>query len=291
MRITTAMSHRHVVADLQRAQERLAVAQRQVSSGQRIGKASDDPTGAERATRLRADLETNAAYRTAVDASQSWVSATGSAVQSLTDLVHRARELTVQAANGATTPAGRAAMQKEIDALAEQAKSTLNGAYDGHYLFSGTATDTAPYTAATGDTYQGDSGAVLRQIGPGVTVQVNVTGSAILGSLLPALRTLSTHLGANDTASLQTTDLQAMDAGLTTLTDALGQLGATANRLTAAGTRLDDLHDVTTVSLSATEDADLPQAITDLGAQQNALTSALHAGATLIQQSLLDFLR
>jgi flagellin-like hook-associated protein FlgL len=51
------------------------------------------------------------------------------------------------------------------------------------------------------------------------------------------------------------------------------------------------MHDVTAAFLSTTEDADLPQALTDLAAQQNALTAALHGGSTLIQQSLMDFLR
>lgn len=63
------------------------------------------------------------------------------------------------------------------------------------------------------------------------------------------------------------------------------------NRVDAAGLRLDDLHDVTKAFLSTTEDADLPQALVDLSAQQNALQSALRGGSTLIQQSLMDFLR
>jgi flagellar hook-associated protein 3 FlgL len=48
---------------------------------------------------------------------------------------------------------------------------------------------------------------------------------------------------------------------------------------------------VTTKLLSDTQDADLPQALTDLAAQQTALQSALRGGASLIQQSLMDFLR
>jgi flagellar hook-associated protein 3 FlgL len=131
----------------------------------------------------------------------------------------------------------------------------------------------------------------VRQIGPNVSVQVNVTGDDVLSGLLPALRTLSNHLASNDVASLQTSDLQALDAGMNTLADKHAQVGAITNRVDAAGRRLDDLHDVTTAFLSKTEDADLPQALTDLTAQQNALQSALRGGATLIQQSLMDFLR
>jgi flagellar hook-associated protein 3 FlgL len=293
MRITAGMSQRHVLADLRRVQERLADAQSRVSSGKQIEKPSDDPLGAERAVRLRGELETASAYSTAVDESKSWLDATDSALSSITDIVQTARELTVQAANGATTPAARQSIKVQIDALTEQLKTTLNGAYDGRYIFSGTATDTPPYdlTSATPDAYQGDANAVIRQIGPGVSVQVNVTADDVLSGLLPALRSISAHLASNDAASLQTTDLQALDTGLDTVADTRAQVGAVTNRVTAAGQRLADMHDVTTAFLSQTEDADLPQALTDLSAQQNALTAALHGGATLIQQSLMDFLR
>jgi flagellar hook-associated protein 3 FlgL len=291
MRVTTGMAQRHVLTDLRRVQERLASAQSQVSSGKRIEKPSDDPLGAERAMRLNDQLESTSAYRTAVDESRSWLDATDTALGSLGDIVQRARELTLQAANGATTPAGRQSIKLEIDQLAEQAKTALNGAFDGRHLFSGTATDTAPYSTATADAYQGDSAAVVRQIGPGVSVQVNVTGDDVLSGLLPTLRTLSAHLQANDVASLQTTDLKALDTGFDTLTAKRAQVGAITNRVDAAGQRLDDVFDVTTAFLSKTQDADLPKALTDLSAQQNALQAALRGGATLIQQSLMDFLR
>jgi flagellar hook-associated protein 3 FlgL len=291
MRVTAGMSQRHVLSDLRRVQERLATAQSQVSGGKRIEKPSDDPLGAERAMRLNDQLESTTAYRTAVDESRSWLDATDTALGSLGDIVQRVRELTLKAANGSTTPAGRQSIKLEIDQLAEQAKTTLNGAYDGRQLFSGTATGTPPYSVATGDAYQGDSAPVVRQIGPGVSVQVNITGDDVLAGLLPTLRTLSAHLASNDVASLGTSDLQALDAGTDTLTAKRAQVGAITNRVDAAGQRLDDVWDVTSAFLSKTQDADLPQALTDLSAQQNALQAALRGGATLIQQSLMDFLR
>jgi flagellar hook-associated protein 3 FlgL len=291
MRVTTGMSQRHVLSDLRRVQERLASAQSQVSGGKRIEKPSDDPLGAERAMRLNAQLDSTTAYRSSVDESRSWLDATDTALSSVGDIVQRVRELTLQAANGSTTPAGRQSIKLEVDQLTEQAKSTLNSAYDGRHLFSGTTTDTAPYSAATGDAYQGDSGAVVRQIGPGVSVQVNMTGDDVLSGLLPTLRTISAHLAANDIASLGTTDLKALDAGADNLTAKQSQVGAITNRVDAAGQRLDDFYDVTNAFLSKTQDADLPQALTDLSAQQNALQAALRGGASLIQQSLMDFLR
>jgi flagellar hook-associated protein 3 FlgL len=241
--------------------------------------------------RLNDQLESTGAYRTAVDESRSWLDATDSALSSLSEVVQHVRELTLQAANGSTSDAGRQSIKAQIDQLTEEAKNTLNSAYDGRYIFSGTATDTAPYSAATGDAYQGDASPVVRQIGPGVSVQVNVTGDDVLSGLLPALRTISAHLASNDTASLGTSDLQAIDAGFDNLTAKRGAIGAVTNRVDAAGSRLDDTTDITTAYLSKTQHADLPQALTDLSAQQTALQAALRGGATLIQQSLMDFLQ
>jgi flagellar hook-associated protein 3 FlgL len=291
MRVTAGMSQRHVLTDLRRVQERLANAQDRVSGGKRIDKPSDDPLGTERAMRLNAQLDSTTAYKTAVDESRNWLDATDTALGSLGDIVQRVRELTLHAANGSTTPAGRQSIKQEIDQLTEQVKTTLNGAFDGRQLFSGTATGTPPYSAATADAYQGDSAPVVRQIGPGVSVQVNITGDDVLAGLLPTLRTISAHLASNDVASLGTSDLHALDAGADTVTAKRAQVGAITNRVDAAGQRLDDVFDVTTAFLSKTQDADLPQALTDLSAQQNALQSALRGGATLIQQSLMDFLR
>jgi flagellar hook-associated protein 3 FlgL len=291
MRVTSGMSQRHVLADLRRVQERLAAAQSQVSGGKRIEKPSDDPLGAERAMRLNDQLATTSGYRNAVDESRSWLDATDSALDSLNQIVQHVRELTLQAANGSTSDAGRQSIKQQIDQLTEEAKSTLNSAYDGRYIFSGTKTDTPPYSAATGDVYQGDASPVVRQIGPGVSVQVNVTGDDVLAGLLPALRTLSSHLASNDTAALGTSDLKAIDAGFDNLTAKRAAVGAITNRVDAAGSRLDDTADITTAFLSKTQDADLPQALTDLSAQQTALQAALRGGAALIQQSLMDFLR
>ncbi len=291
MRVTSDMAQRHVLSDLRRVQERLANAQSQVSGGKRIEKPSDDPLGAERAMRLNDQLASTGAYRTAVDESRSWLDATDSALSSLSEVVQHVRELTLQAANGSTSDAGRQSIKQQIDQLTEEAKTTLNSAYDGRYIFSGTKTDTPPYSAATGDAYQGDASPVVRQIGPGVSVQVNVTGDDVLSGLLPTLRAISAHLASNDTASLGTSDLKAIDTSFDNLTTKRGQVGAVTNRVDAAGARLDDTTDITTAFLSKTQDADLPQALTDLSAQQTALQAALRGGAALIQQSLMDFLR
>ena len=159
MRVTAGMSQRHVLADLRRVQERLATAQSQVSGGKRIEKPSDDPLGAERAMRLNDQLESTTRLPDRGRRVAQLARRHRHGLGSLSDIVQRVRELTLQAANGSTTPAGRQSIKHEVDQLTEQAKTTLNSAFDGRHLFSGSKTDTPPYSTATGDAYQGDTGA------------------------------------------------------------------------------------------------------------------------------------
>ena len=67
--------------------------------------------------------------------------------------------------------------------------------------------------------------------------------------------------------------------------------GATTNRLQAADSRLDDITLSVTQQLSDTEDADMAQTLIDFNSQSAAYQSALRAGASIVQTSLMDFLK
>jgi flagellar hook-associated protein 3 FlgL len=170
--------------------------------------------------------------------------------------------------------------------------------YAGRQLFSGTATTTAPYGAGS-DAYAGNTGQMAREIGPGVSVNVNTTADTILGSgqaagddkLLDTLRDISDHLRAGDGASLRGTDLDRIDKGVESLLTARATNGALTNRLESASSRLAAVEEMTVKSLSDTEDADLAKTMIDLTTQTSAYQAALKAGANIVQSSLMDFLR
>jgi len=143
---------------------------------------------------------------------------------------------------------------------------------------------------------------VAREIGPGVSVQVNVVGSSLLGNgqaaadgkLLNVLRDISDHLKSGtvvDMNTLRTTDLKAIDVNLDAISQARATVGATTNRLESADSRLQEVEESLTKLLSDVEDADMAKTYTDFSMQQSVYQSALKAGANIVQQSLLDFLR
>jgi flagellar hook-associated protein 3 FlgL len=139
---------------------------------------------------------------------------------------------------------------------------------------------------------------VVRQIGPGVTLTINTVGSDVLGGgqaagddkLLHVLRDAIDHLEAGDEPGLQR-DLARLDGGIDGLLEVRAANGARSNRLEAALTRLDQVEESTVRQLSETEDADIAKVLIELNSQTAAYQSALRAGASIVQASLMDFLR
>jgi flagellar hook-associated protein 3 FlgL len=301
-RITQSMVSRSVLADLNDAANRISATQRKMASGKQITRPSDDPFGTSRALSLRSELEANRQHQRNVSDASAWNAATDTALSNITDIVQRARELLVQGANDSSSQTARAAIATEIDQLTEALKQETNTSYSGRFIFGGTATTTPPYSVAGVDTYAGNAGTVARGIGPGVAVQVNVVGSSFLGSgqgaadnkLLNVLRDIADDLRGGTPANandLRGTDLQRLDQNLDALSAIRATVGATGNRLDAAASRLAETEEATSGLLSETEDADMAKTLVDFSMQQSVYQSALHAGANIVQASLLDFLR
>jgi flagellar hook-associated protein 3 FlgL len=300
-RITHSMVSRQVLTDIQEVSSRIAKTQQKLASGKEITKPSDDPYATSRALALSGSLEQIKQYERNLSEANSWTITTNTALSSINDVAQRARTLLVQAGNDTYDQTSRTAIADEIDQLIDTMKGDANAQVAGSYVLSGTKSDTAPYTVNGADAYNGNTGAVYRQIGPGVAVQINTVGSNVLGNgvsgdggLIGVLRDISLHLRGGTVAdgnALRTTDLQRLDSSMDTLSQAIAVVGATTNRLTNAASRLAELEQSTTSLLSDTQDADMAQTMIDFSTQQSVYQSALAAGAKIVQSSLLDFLR
>jgi len=297
-RITPSMMSSTLLADLQNITDALSQSQAQLSSGKRILEPSDDPFGTSRALSYRADLASNQQYQSNATDGSSWLDTADTALGDISSLVQRARDLVVQGANSTNGASGNQAIAAEIDQLIESIKEAGNTQYAGQYIFAGTKTSTQPYaTGGVNDAYAGNTGVVSREIGPGVQVQVNVDGASVIGdgstagTLLATLRQVSADLKANDIGALGSTDLQAIDAAVDNVNTVRATVGARADRLQTALSRLQQLQESGTKLLSNTEDADMAQTITTYSQQQAVYQAALKAGANIIQPSLMDFLQ
>jgi flagellar hook-associated protein 3 FlgL len=133
-----------------------------------------------------------------------------------------------------------------------------------------------------------------------VTVSTNI--STLLGNgeaskdgkLLDTLRTIAQHLRggtAEDREALGSSDLANLDTNLDTLSQLQAVSGSSIDQLRAALTRNEDLQTSITESLSNTEDTNVAATSIAYANEQAAYEAALRAGATIVQESLLNFLQ
>jgi len=317
MRITNNMVSDRVIADLQARYAAMADTQLQISTGKRVNQPSDDPTAAAQERLKTSELSGIKASQSSVNSAQTALNSSETALEGVRSVLSRANELALSAGNGTLSQDNLNAIADEIDQLVKSAKDSMNTKVGNSYIFSGTKSDTAPYADATGDAYQGDDNAQVRDGGAGVVLQSNpsfvpvngtpagastpLTAGAILGGgsgagdgrVLDTLTQLSAHLRGGTTADLQaiqSTDLQAIAANQTAVSSAVSAIGAMSNRADAALSRLTDLEDTATQSIDDLTGVDLAKAITDYSAQSAAYQASLKVGAQIIQPSLLQFL-
>jgi flagellar hook-associated protein 3 FlgL len=301
-RITQSTLNRSLLNDLYAVNARLSEGQRKLSSGKELTRPSDDPFAVSRAISLRAEMEGMRQYQRNISEALAWNSVTETALARVGDVILRAKELAVRGANDGIDVVSRGNIATEIDQLIDAAKQHLNADHATRAVFAGTLTDVDPYTAGASDAYAGNAGAIAREIGPGVSVQVNVVGSDVLGNgqaaaddkLLHVLRDLAQHLRGGtpaDLAALRGTDLERLDDNLDELLRIRAQVGAVTARLESAGESLRQVEETALTLLSATEDTDMAKTLVEFTTQQTVYQSALKAGAHVVQSSLLDFLR
>lgn len=298
LRVTDRLLIDKVLANIQRNTQRLANLQQQVATGRRLEKPSDDPTGTVTSLVLHSIDDENAQAQKNLSLADGWLTSTDVALQDVNDILKRARELAVQGANETLGPEETAGLANEIDQLIGHALQLSNTRNGDRYIFGGFNTRTQPFELqpdpVTGvDTwiYNGDNGEILRHVGPGVKIGVNITGDRVFPQVFDVLIALRDDLRNGDQDSISLNRLDEIDAVQNDVLDAVGEIGAKGSRLELtskqlSASRLNDAH-----LISMTEDVDMSRAILNLSAQQAALQAALATGARVLQTKLIDFLR
>jgi flagellar hook-associated protein 3 FlgL len=291
MRVTEASATYGSLAGVESAAARLAALQAKMSSGQQITTPSDDPSGTVRALQLRADLKRNSAYASSATDALGWMSASDSAYSQIVTLTQNARTLVVQGSNtGASSNSSANAIADQIDGIRASLITLANTTYNGRPVFGGTTSGATAYDA--NGNYVGDSGAVMRAVGPQVTVQVNQDGSQVFGApgsdLFTLLGNISTTLRTNPSAL--GTDLSSLDSALSQISSAQATEGAAYQRVQVAQAAETSSTLSTQSQLSDVQDIDIAQMAVQVTTANTNYQAALQTMASISQTSLLDFL-
>jgi flagellar hook-associated protein 3 FlgL len=301
-RITPAMVTGSTLNNINSALASMQRTSQELSSGKTISQPSDNPYGASRVIDLQSQLEGLNSYASNAQDGISWENTAGSAMGSISQAVERVRELLVEASNGTINQGDRETIAVEVEQLTEAVKQDANAQYAGQSVFSGTLTTTAPYQQGANDEYQGNEETISRAVGPGgasVTISTNI--STLLGNgeasgdgkLLDTLRTIAQHLRGGtpeDRSALNSTDLKSLDTNIETLSQLQATAGAATNQLQTALSRNEDLQASISEGLSNTDATNIAAASIAFANEQAAYQAALRAGASIVQESLLNFL-
>jgi flagellar hook-associated protein 3 FlgL len=301
-RITPAMVTSATLNDLNASLSSLQRTTDELSSGRTILEPSDNPYGASQVINLQSQLEGLSAYEGNAQDGISWENTATNAMSSIGQVVQRVRELLVQGANGTYNQSDLETMALQVEQLTEAIKQDANTQYAGQYVFSGTETTTAPYEQGANDEYKGNEETIGRTVGPGASVNITTNISTLLGNgeeaedekLLDTLRTIAKNMRggtAEDQALLGGADLQKLDANIATLTQLQASAGSATDQLQTALTRNEDLQNSITEALSNTDATNIAAASITYANEQAAYEAALRAGASIVQESLLNFLQ
>ena len=289
MRVVNSMISGTILRNLNNNLTKLNKLQEQVSTTKRINRPSDDPAGIVDSLRLRTGLEEMDKYSSNAKDAQSWLEATDSAMGDAVNMMHRVRELAVKASNGYLTQSEFDAIGKEIGQIKNQLVQTGNSTYAGRSLFSGTMTHDQGYDSL--GVYQGNSGKIEYEIGAGVRLPVNTTGTEAFGDVFNALEGLMTNISSKNISEISNTDLGKLDDIYDQMLGVRADIGARINRTELVINRTDELNVNMTDLLSKVEDADMAQVLVKLKIQENVYQSSLQIGAKIITPTLMDFLR
>lgn len=241
-----------------------------LSSGLRINRAGDDAAGSAISSQLTAQEQgLKQASRNANDGVSLIQTAEG-ALNEMTGMVQRMRELAVQASNEGTMDATeRGYLDQEFQLLESELDRVVNVTeYNGQKLVDG--------SVSTGVNFQ---------------VGMNNTGNDRISVSIS--NSGSTSLGLNDELLTSSTGAQkaiaALDTALQTINTSRGTLGATQNRLEATMSNLSIMHENTAGANSRIKDVDVAEesaAFTRSQILSQAGTSMLAQANSLPQSAL-----
>lgn len=294
MRVTQGMLANNSLSYLSESYSKLDKYYKQLDSGKKISKPSEDPVIAIKGIRYRADLTKVEQYERNASEAHGWIDSADDALNQATKALQKIRELVTGAANGTNTKDELNASGQEIKQLMDHIATLGNTMYGEKYIFSGTSTDNKPIDTTSNPPQKNvgvNNDAVEIEVSNGVKLKVNADIDSIFtNDQFAALQKMVTDLTSGaDTFSGD--NITTVDNILNQFTTARTQLGAVDNRLTMIDDRIASQKVISKSVLSENEDAEAEEVITNLKTQEAVHRAALAVSARVIQPTLLDFLR
>ncbi len=204
MRISTLQAFNNSLQTMLDQQARLYQSQEQVGSGLRLLKPSDDPGSAVQIASIETNRTVLSQYRDNADAAETQLGLESAALDSVDNILQRARELAVQSANATNSDDSRAAIAVELrERLVELVSLANTRDATGEYIFGGSEVSSKPFAIGAGTvTYSGDQAVREIQVGEGTRVAVRDSGAAVFLSSPSGDGVIDVDVAPGNTGSL-----------------------------------------------------------------------------------------
>jgi len=300
---------RTVINNLDASRTRMNKLQEQLASGKRINRPSDDPMATTKSMRLRTVLESNMQFDKNIEDAIGFLTTTEEAFNDVNEILLTVKDLALKGANDATSD--REDIARQLDLILDNLLEIANTKYRGKYIFGGTETLDMPFTLDENvrkfdlDTdivvYRGNSDYYERQINEHTTVELNEPGSMVFDmsakggvSMFQTIYNLRNNFKNNPykiDRALVDQSFNEIEQSMDQLLDGFLRVGTGKQMAFFNQDRFEAQNIALKERLSHNEDTDFGHTFIQFKAEENALNSALSAGARVIEPSLIDFLK
>jgi flagellar hook-associated protein 3 FlgL len=294
MRVTNQMLFEAQGQQIAAAREKMLEAQTKVTTGVRVNHPGDDPAAAGVIVSHRMALERFDMIDQTIARAAEEAEVADGALQGVSTLIARARELAVQLGNDSYSNVERAGGAQEVRDIFSQITQLMNTQVAGRYIFGGNIDRTPPFDGL--GAYSGDTNIRQVEVAPGLVQNQSVRADQALKGVgggidvFATLTTLSNAMSANDGGGIRGT-LTALEGSVDQIASALTQTGGILEGFRSAR----NIGGVAKLSaqtlLSAASEVDIFDAASELTRAQTALEASLSVAAKSFNLSLLDFLR
>lgn len=193
MKINRNMSAVVANRQLLRTENKLSISMGRLSSGYKINKAGDNPAGMAISSKMKAQIDGLDQAEANSDDGQSVLRIADGALNEVSNMLQRIRELSVQAANGTNSYSDRQSIQDEIDQLTQEVdristdteynkKTLLDGSANTRVYVSGTHQDKTKFARSatridfSEEVLPGDYTVEVKTPAKQATYQLNMSG-------------------------------------------------------------------------------------------------------------------
>lgn len=306
MKVSTAYLFNRAIDQMSSVQTQLSKTQAQMASGKQVITPSDAPDQTATIARFKTIIQRQDNYQSNLDALGARLQTEESALASVSNLLLRLKELTVQASNDTLGTTDRQALATEMFGLRDQIVSLANTQdSSGNYVFAGSRVQSPPFASTDGGTptYRGDQSRMQVPVGDGRTVLLNRPGAEVFARVVRddgeggQMGVGFFEVVDETIAAVQDSQQDGMALGMTELDELQTQISLARAKIGTEQKVIEAQQDILTDTtltlknvLSGIEDLDYASAVAKLNQQTLALQAAQSSFGKISQLNLFNYI-